>query len=164
LRKYVSGYTFSIGGGVVSWSSKKQATVATSTCGAEYMAACHASKEAIWLRNLLLLLGYPQVKVTDIFSDNIGTITIINNPAYHACSKHIDSQHHYVCKQVQLKELCVTWIPSNEMITDILAKALPCLHMNFSLMDLAYTIPITSLNSYISTSRGSVGILSMLKT
>jgi hypothetical protein len=44
---------FNIGSGAISWSSKRQPTVALSTCEAEYMAQTVAAKEAIWLRQLL---------------------------------------------------------------------------------------------------------------
>ncbi|KAJ3494947.1 hypothetical protein NLJ89_g10707 [Agrocybe chaxingu] len=48
-RKSVGGYGFTLGSGLVSWMSKKQSTIATSTCQAEYMAAFDASKEALFL-------------------------------------------------------------------------------------------------------------------
>ena len=48
-RRSVSGYTFSLGSGLISWSSKKQATVATSSTEAEYVASCHGVKEAVWI-------------------------------------------------------------------------------------------------------------------
>jgi hypothetical protein len=56
----VSGYVFDITGGSVSWSSKKQTIVATSTVEAEYVAAANATKEAIWLCTLLKELNFPQ--------------------------------------------------------------------------------------------------------
>jgi hypothetical protein len=95
-RKSISVYAFFLGDGAISWSSKKQATVTTSSCEAKYISACHAAKEAIWLKNLLQLLGYKQELLTPIQSDNMGTITIIKDPSFHAHSKHIDIQHHYV--------------------------------------------------------------------
>ena len=85
-RKSTSGYAFSVGGGVVLWSSKKQPTIATSTCEVEYVATCHASKEAIWLQNLLKLVGHPQMMPMELFSDNESTISVITDPAFHARS------------------------------------------------------------------------------
>ena len=51
-RRSISGYVFNLFGGAVSWMSKKQYVVALSTTEAEYMAATHASKEAVWLQRL----------------------------------------------------------------------------------------------------------------
>eukprot|EP00253_Pinus_taeda_P033382 PITA_33382 len=52
-RRSITGYTFSIGSRVIAWSSKKESTVALSSCEAEYQALCAATCEAIWLRRLL---------------------------------------------------------------------------------------------------------------
>ena len=52
-RRSIMGYAFSIGSGVIAWSSKKQSTVALSSCEAEYQALCAATCEVIWLRRLL---------------------------------------------------------------------------------------------------------------
>jgi hypothetical protein len=54
--KSISAYSFDLVNGAVSWSSKKQATVAGSSTEAEYVAADHSTKEAIWLRSLLSLI------------------------------------------------------------------------------------------------------------
>jgi hypothetical protein len=52
-RKSTSGCCFSLGSGMISWFSRKQTSVALSTTEAEYMAACLACTEAVWLRKLL---------------------------------------------------------------------------------------------------------------
>jgi hypothetical protein len=52
-RRSTSGFVFNIGSSAISWSSKRQPTIALSTCEAEYMAQTVATKEAIWLRQLL---------------------------------------------------------------------------------------------------------------
>ena len=52
-----SGWVFLLNGGAVTWKSSKQDTVADSTCESEYVAACEASKEAVWLKNFIGDLG-----------------------------------------------------------------------------------------------------------
>jgi len=53
---------------MVSWFNKKQTSVALSTTEAEYIAACAACKEAVWLRKLLADLSGHQIDVTVIFA------------------------------------------------------------------------------------------------
>ena len=52
-RKSTSGYVFHIGSGVVSWASEKQQSVSTSSTESEYVAACQAVKELVWLKGLM---------------------------------------------------------------------------------------------------------------
>ena len=58
-RRSVGGFVFDVTGGYVSWSSKKQVSVATSLVEAEYVALANATKEAVWLQTLLKEVGYP---------------------------------------------------------------------------------------------------------
>jgi len=60
------------------------------------MTLSHATREALWLRQLLKELGFEQTKRTAIMNDNQGYIAIAMNPVYHARTKHIDMQHHFV--------------------------------------------------------------------
>ena len=80
----ISGYTFSLGSGLISWSSKKKATVATSSTEAEYVASCHGAKEAIWIRNLLKLLDFEQTTSSCIYCDNVGSNILTRDPSFHA--------------------------------------------------------------------------------
>ena len=82
-RKSTSGYLFTIGGGVVSWRSKKQTSVALSTAEAEYMALASAAQEAIWIRQLNLELNHPPSHATVIHEDNQSAIAIAKNPQFH---------------------------------------------------------------------------------
>lgn len=54
-----TGYLFTLAGGVISASSKRQHLVTLSSTKAEYVAYCQATKETVWLRLLLKELGYP---------------------------------------------------------------------------------------------------------
>ena len=68
--KSTSRYAFSLGSGIFSWASKKQATVAQSTAEAEYVAAAEATSQAIWLRRILEDMGEEQDGPTTINCDN----------------------------------------------------------------------------------------------
>ena len=68
-RRSVAGYCFSLGSGAVSWSSKKQKTIADSTCAAEYMAASEAGRELVWMRTLLRELGFDPPHATPLLCD-----------------------------------------------------------------------------------------------
>ncbi|KAL0388509.1 UNVERIFIED_CONTAM: Retrovirus-related Pol polyprotein from transposon RE2 [Sesamum radiatum] len=74
--KSTSGYTFSLGSGIFSWASKKQATVAQSSTEAEYIAAAATSNQAIWLRRILEDIGEKQEEPTTIYCDNKSAIAI----------------------------------------------------------------------------------------
>jgi hypothetical protein len=125
-RRSTTGYVFMLGNGPISWTSKRQPTVALSSCEAEYMAETQAAKEAIWLRRLLLELGYtgPDVQTVRIYADNQGSMALAKNPEYHARTKHIDTQWHFVREQVGLGTIELTYIPTNEQLADGLTKAL----------------------------------------
>lgn len=126
-RRSTSGYLFNIGSGVISWSSKRQPTVALSSCEAEYMAQTQATKEAIWLRRLLSeLLGIgDEPLATVIFGDNQGAIALTKNPQHHARTKHIDLQHHFVREKVAEGLVKIEFTPTEEQIADGLTKPLP---------------------------------------
>ncbi len=65
-RHAISGYAFLIGGGAVSWSSKRQDIISLSTTESEYVAAAHASKEALWLRQFIAQIFKPLTDPTTL--------------------------------------------------------------------------------------------------
>jgi hypothetical protein len=69
-RKNTSGCCFSLGSSMISWQSRKQSSISLSTAKAEYIAACSASCEAIWLRKLLTDLFDLEMEATMILCDN----------------------------------------------------------------------------------------------
>jgi hypothetical protein len=96
-KRSTIGFVFMIGGGAISWSSKRQPTIALSTTEAEYMANTQAIKETIWITKLMMDLGYmEEKKVMVIRCDNQGAISLTKNPTHQARTKHIDVQNHFV--------------------------------------------------------------------
>lgn len=90
-RKSVMGYCFYLNGAVVSWCSKKQRTVSTSTTEAEYIALGHAARESVWIRRFIneLQLAEP-IKTCVLHGDNETSITLTKNAESQARTKHID--------------------------------------------------------------------------
>ena len=124
-RRSISGYVFMVANGVISWSSKKQSTVAKSTTEAEYVALSQATQEAIWLRRLLSDLGCKADGPTLINEDNQGAIEIARNPKFHNRTKHIDTNYHFIREKIVSKEIKVEYCSTHDMIADIMTKGLP---------------------------------------
>ena len=125
-RKSTTGFAFLLGDGAISWSSKKQATVALSSVEAEYMATTQAGKEAIWLGQLLNELGHPVEQLTPIrlYSDSQGSIDLSNNPVHHTRTKHIDIQHHFIRELIEEKKIDLQYCSTEVMLADIFTKGL----------------------------------------
>jgi hypothetical protein len=70
--------------------------VALSTAEAEYIAACSASSEVVWLQKLLAGLFDLELEVTCIFCDNQSCIKLSENPVFHDKSKHVEIKYHYI--------------------------------------------------------------------
>lgn len=129
-RRSTSGYVFNLGSGAISWSSKRQSSTALLSCEAEYIGQTQATKEAIWLRRLLKELqiaeGEGQAPVaTIIYGDNQGAIALAKNPQFHARTKHIDVQHHFVREKQHNGEVDLQYVPTDQQVADGLTKALP---------------------------------------
>ncbi|XP_057246814.1 secreted RxLR effector protein 161-like [Beta vulgaris subsp. vulgaris] len=95
-RKSTSGYVFQLGTKTISWSSKKQATIALSSAEAEYVAATSAACEAVWLRRILDDLQQTSEEPTTIYCDNMSAIAMTKNPVFHSRTKHIEIRHHFI--------------------------------------------------------------------
>ncbi|KAF2292200.1 hypothetical protein GH714_016067 [Hevea brasiliensis] len=123
-RKSTTGFCFTLGSGVVTWRSKKQPTVAISSCEAEYVAGGAAACEAVWMRKLLLDLGMKQEGATEIYSDSSSAIAMTKNPVFHGRAKHIEIKHHFIRELVAKEEISLKFCNSDEQIADIFTKAL----------------------------------------
>ena len=124
-RRSVGGYVYLIAGGAVSWSSKKQSSVALSSTEAEYMAASSAAQEAIWLRALLGELGLLSLEhPTCLRIDNQSAMALARNDAFHNRTKHIAIRHHFIRERIEDGEIDVEYVPTDRQVADVLTKPL----------------------------------------
>ncbi|XP_070664508.1 uncharacterized mitochondrial protein AtMg00810-like [Malus domestica] len=102
-RKFITGLCTFVGGNLVTWKSKKQSVVARSSAEAEYRAMASTACELIWLKNMLLDLGFPHQQPMSLYCDNQAAMHITSNLVFHERTKHIEVDRHYVRNQVQSK-------------------------------------------------------------
>ncbi|UYV81527.1 hypothetical protein LAZ67_20001435, partial [Cordylochernes scorpioides] len=124
-RKSTTGYAFMMNGGTVSWASQRQPIIALSNTESEYIAACSAAKELIWIRRLLQGIGCDITKETELYIDNQAAIKPVENPVFHKRTKHIDVRYHFIRSKHEEGELKVHHVCSSEQLADIMTKPLP---------------------------------------
>ena len=96
---------FSFGSAAVTWSSKKQPTVALSNTEAKYRGAAVAACEVAWLSTLLGDLGVQVDEQVVIHCNNLSSIQLARNPVFHAQTKHIEVHYHYVRERVLVGDI-----------------------------------------------------------
>ena len=124
-RRSISGYLFMIFGALIAWRSRQESLLALSTMDSEYAALSQSTREAIWLRSLLMELGFAQDSPTPIHCDNRAAIELSKDSKYHSRAKHIDIKHHHVRDHVRTEEIVVPYVRTGENVADQLTKALP---------------------------------------
>lgn len=122
--KSTSGYCFTDGSGVFSWSSKKQETVAQSTAEVEFIAATATVNQALWLRKILLDLDLEQKKSTEILVDNQAAIAISHNPVFHGKTKHFNIKLFFLREVQKLGDVILVYCKIEDQVADILTKPL----------------------------------------
>jgi hypothetical protein len=138
-RHSSSGYVYILMDGAISWSSRKQRTVAQSTTEAEYMALTDAANQAAWYRNFFIELGYSVDDPIPLNGDNKGSIDLSLNPVTGRRSKHIDIKHHVIREYIENEYTSLIRTPTEEMVADGFTKSLPhvLLHRFNSFMGLS---------------------------
>ena len=115
-------FTF-VGGNLVTWRSKKQNVVARSSVEAEFRGMTLGICEALWLRLLLMDLGYLPRQPIRLYCDNKAACDIAHNPVQHDRTKHVEVDRFFIKDKLDEKIVEFPKIRSEDQLVDILTKA-----------------------------------------
>jgi histone deacetylase 1/2 len=124
-RRSTGGFAIFIGPSLVSWIARKQDSVSRSSTEAEYKALANATTELIWVEALLRELGVRLYQKSCLWCDNLGATYLSANPVFHARTKHIEIDYHFVRERVAQNRLDIRFISTKDQIADGFTKALP---------------------------------------
>ena len=117
---------FTLGGGAVSWGSKKQTSTAMSTAKAKYIACSTAVQEALWLKYFLTdleIIGEKEHVPMNV--DSTSAISMMNEQKFNSRSKHVEIKYHFIRENAEKNDIIFFYMPSEELMVDALTKALP---------------------------------------
>ena len=121
-----SAYIIYLGHSPISWSSKKQCTVARSKgTKAEYRSIATTIAELQWISSLLTKLGVSLPAQPVIYCDNFDAMNLCANLAFHSCMKHVTLNYHFIRKQVQSGILQVAHVSFVDKLANALMKLPP---------------------------------------
>lgn len=123
-RKSTGGMAFYLNESLITWVSQKQRCVALSSCEAEFMAATAAACQGVWLRKLLSQITDAKPGPVIMYIDNKSAIDLAKNPVFHGRSKHIDIRYHFIRECVEIGEIIIRHVRSEEQRAYILTKAM----------------------------------------
>ena len=107
----------------MSWYSKKQKSISTSSAEAEYIAAGSCCAQILWMRNQLLDYGLSYSEIP-IYCDNQSVIPMTENPVQHSLTKHTSICYHFIPEHVEEGTIELHIIPTNGQLADIFTKSL----------------------------------------
>ena len=125
VKHSTSGMVFMMSKAAISWGSKKQTSVALSSCEAEIVAASEAGKEAVHMSRLATELKLHDGSPIDLHMDNRAGIDVAYNPEHHTRMKHVDRRHFYVRELVEQHRIRVPFVSTVNNIADFFTKPLP---------------------------------------
>jgi hypothetical protein len=120
-RRSTSGTCQLLGRPLISWSSKKQNSVALLTTEAEYIAAGSCCAQILWMKATLNDFGI-KFKQVSLLYDNESAVKLTNNPVQHTRTKHIDVRHHFIRDHQQNGDICIESVDTDDQLADIFTK------------------------------------------
>ncbi|SOV08934.1 uncharacterized protein UDID_17790 [Ustilago sp. UG-2017a] len=120
-RRSTSGSVVLVYGNLVAWKSATQKCVSLSAVEAEFIAATEATREVLFLKQLLHSIGIATGTPT-VYSDNTGCIQVSKDPAQHWKLKHIDTKYHFVRNNIQEGRVQIKYVDTTRNLADVLTK------------------------------------------
>ncbi|WVZ63860.1 hypothetical protein U9M48_013458 [Paspalum notatum var. saurae] len=117
------GLWYSSGSSLVSWSSRKQASVSLSTTEAEYIAAASCCSQLLWMKATLSDFGLRFEKIP-LLVDSTSAISVAKNPVLHSRTKHIDVRFHFLRDHYEKGDIDLVHVASENQLADIFTKPL----------------------------------------
>ena len=123
-RRSVSGFMVKMGESMISWKSKKQATVSRSSAEAEYRSMASSIAEITWIVKLFKELGAKIQTPVSVYSDSKSAIQIVANPVLHERTKHTELDCHFIREKIQQGLVETKYLHTKEHEADMLTKGL----------------------------------------
>ncbi|XP_035541684.1 uncharacterized protein LOC118344685 [Juglans regia] len=121
-RRSTTGYGIFLGQNLITWTAKKQPIVSKSSTEAEYRSLAIATADIYWIRMLMKELGLLLPSTPTIWCDNIGAIALASNLVFHARTKHIEVDYHFIREKVLNKDIQVKHISTQDQVADLFTK------------------------------------------
>lgn len=129
-RKSMIGFAIFLGTNLVPWVCKKHKTIAKSSTEVEYKALADVAANVTWIVSLLRELGMKSLPVPKLWCENSGATYMCANPIFHARTKHIEINYHFVWDKVATGELQVNFVTKDQLV-DIFTKPMPAPRFTF---------------------------------
>ena len=98
--------------------------MALSTAEAEYITATHITKHVLWHHSLYSKLNFLLLTTSTIFTDNQAAIAISHHPEFHARTKHIDINYHFLRDLTSAGKVNTVYINTHDNLADLFTKSL----------------------------------------
>ncbi|GKA64866.1 gag/pol polyprotein [Tanacetum coccineum] len=124
-RRSTGGFAIYLGSNLISWIARKQRTILRSSTETEYKALADTVAELTWPQALFNELEIRSSSTPILWCDNLGATYLSANSIFHARTKHVEIDYHFVREEVAQGYLRVQHISTHDQIADIFIKPLP---------------------------------------
>ena len=155
-RQSTSGFCVYLGKNLISWSCKKQATVAHSSTKAEYKSLANTAVELSQLKSLLFELGVDISIPPVLWCNSIRTKYLASNPIFHARTKHVEIDYHFVQDMAASKSIDIWFISTKDQVVDVFTKPLSASRFSTLCNKLKVVAPSLSLRGCVKDNPSSI--------